>query len=637
MKAPFDTVEAFDQIQSGQVALADLGNAALTEDDSPHPIITPDPITMVPEDEVRDLAIRYEMARERLHLDPFRGQHPDSLCRRDPELGRDFYAEPVPQPIIRKHVEDQTKKALKEAEDLTRGMNALDAMMSCMAEERRKAGVIMDSKTMTTFADGKKPFAHQVEDSQIMARERKVLLASEMGTGKTRTALRAAEIIRVGRQVLIYVICPPAVMGHWQREAKACGLRLSAFSWGNIPEPWDDPDLPYILVVDECHYGANATATRTKRMKKWCENAFAIFALSGTPMPNARPKELFPVLNVLGHPIADDLRFYERTYCNGHWVAIGKGAKWSYRNGCLEWTCKKCEEAVSLQIWARTKKGTPIKCPNCGKRYMMPQVFWDNRGRSNVDEFARRLDGWMIRRLKKDCLDLPPKTRKTVEIQPSQEDLDKFNMALRGQLDMLEDRERSGEIQPQDVIQALLHTRLAASVCKIHAAIDMVKQLNEDGHRVAVFAEFVETVKAIAGAFRGKAMVGDVPAAKRTKMIEEFQAGKRLNFMATTKSGGAGVDLTAADYVLMVDRPWNMATVEQAEDRLHRPGQHWPVTSVWLKMFDVDAYVDQVCLGKGRINDLVLKGAAGKAPTETDVAMAIMGALSAKQRAEEPD
>ena len=107
--------------------------------------------------------------------------------------------------------------------------------------------------------------------------------------------------------------------------------------------------------------------------------------------------------------------------------------------------------------------------------------------------------------------------------------------------------------------------------------------------------------------------------------------------MATTKSGGAGVDLTAADYVLMVDRPWNMATVEQAEDRLHRPGQHWPVTSVWLKMFDVDAYVDQVCLGKGRINDLVLKGAAGKAPTETDVAMAIMGALSAKQRAEEPD
>jgi SNF2 family DNA or RNA helicase len=59
----------------------------------------------------------------------------------------------------------------------------------------------------------------------------------------------------------------------------------------------------------------------------------------------------------------------------------------------------------------------------------------------------------------------------------------------------------------------------------------------------------------------------------RTRVIGEFQGGASDVFLISLKAGGVGLNLTAADTVIIFDPWWNPAVEEQAIDRAHRIGQ----------------------------------------------------------------
>lgn len=71
---------------------------------------------------------------------------------------------------------------------------------------------------------------------------------------------------------------------------------------------------------------------------------------------------------------------------------------------------------------------------------------------------------------------------------------------------------------------------------------------------------------------------GSTPVNTRKKRVEDFQAGKGDLFLISLKAGGLGLNLTAADYVFLLDPWWNPAIENQASDRAHRIGQQRPVT-----------------------------------------------------------
>jgi len=69
-------------------------------------------------------------------------------------------------------------------------------------------------------------------------------------------------------------------------------------------------------------------------------------------------------------------------------------------------------------------------------------------------------------------------------------------------------------------------------------------------------------------------VIGSTPAADRKKQVEFFQNNKEIKvFLISLKAGGVGLNLTAADYVYIVDPWWNPAVEQQAIDRAHRIGQ----------------------------------------------------------------
>ena len=71
---------------------------------------------------------------------------------------------------------------------------------------------------------------------------------------------------------------------------------------------------------------------------------------------------------------------------------------------------------------------------------------------------------------------------------------------------------------------------------------------------------------------------GSTPAAERSRRVAAFQAGEGDLFLISLKAGGFGLNLTAADFVVITDPWWNPAAEDQAMGRAHRIGQLRPVT-----------------------------------------------------------
>jgi SNF2 family DNA or RNA helicase len=102
-------------------------------------------------------------------------------------------------------------------------------------------------------------------------------------------------------------------------------------------------------------------------------------------------------------------------------------------------------------------------------------------------------------------------------------------------------------------------------------------------HKALVFSQFTDFLGLLAERLKAAGIAyqyldGSTPAAERGKRVAAFQRGEGDLFLISLKAGGFGLNLTAADYVLIVDPWWNPAAEDQAMGRAHRIGQQRPVT-----------------------------------------------------------
>ena len=85
-------------------------------------------------------------------------------------------------------------------------------------------------------------------------------------------------------------------------------------------------------------------------------------------------------------------------------------------------------------------------------------------------------------------------------------------------------------------------------------------------------------------------MDGSTNIADRRDMVNEFQVNDKIfAFLLSTRAGGLGVNLTAADTVIFYDNDWNPTMDAQATDRAHRIGQK-KVVKVYRRIFKITRY-----------------------------------------------
>lgn len=405
----------------------------------------------------------------------------------------------------------------------------------------------------TSLRDGKTMFAHQVEGAKFALAKRRAILAADMGTGKSITALVAARAYGVS----IHVVCPKSLELNWQREAAMVGVSVQTHSWAKIPAA---PSEPFVLICDEAHYAQNLSSQRTKAMLALSDSPFCqgVYLLTGTPIKNGRPVNLFPLLKATRHKLAQDRTAYETYYCDAHPTRFTK---------------------------------------------------WDTSGAQHLDELHTNTRDVMWRVTKDQCLDLPEKTRVMRGVELSKEAEKLYDTTLKALKADYQARLAKGEIMDgAEALVLLTQLRHAASVAKAEDACAQAQDILEEGGQVVIFVAFKDTGETIAQCLGVQFFSGDTPAQTRQQMVDDFQAGKSKAFVCSLGAGGVGITLTAAQTVILVDRPWTPGDAEQAADRLHRIGQKNAVTAVWLQYGDADTTIDQILQAKQERIDLVLEG-----------------------------
>lgn len=112
---------------------------------------------------------------------------------------------------------------------------------------------------------------------------------------------------------------------------------------------------------------------------------------------------------------------------------------------------------------------------------------------------------------------------------------------------------------------------------KLKEVVRMTKSVVSKGHKVLIFSQFVKHLEIIRRVLDEKEIdyaYLDGNTKNRQEQVERFQNEKGLQvFLISLKAGGVGLNLTAADYVFILDPWWNPAVEAQAVDRAHRIGQ----------------------------------------------------------------
>lgn len=206
---------------------------------------------------------------------------------------------------------------------------------------------------------------------------------------------------------------------------------------------------------------------------------------------------------------------------------------------------------------------------------------------------AKALRPFVLRRKKEDVAkDLPEKLEQTLfcELEPGERRLyDELRDHYRRSL--LERVAKDGlEKSKIHVLEALLRlrqaachpglvdkTRVAEGSAKIDLVLEQLAAVREEGHKAIVFSQFTSLLAILRSRLDLAGVTYDyLDGATRDRQarVERFQTDPKCPlFLVSLKAGGVGLNLTAAEYVYLLDPWWNPAVESQAIDRAHRIGQ----------------------------------------------------------------
>lgn len=418
-------------------------------------------------------------------------------------------------------------------------------------------------------------YPHQIEGIRRMARMKSVLLADDMGLGKSLQSLTVFAIdvyMKFANSAII--VCPATLKGNWMQEIsdfttfKAVelgkGMRkdgkgsknLSAAERSKQIEEFRNIEEPKILIVnyeqvvshvkelnslafdlsifDESHYLKNHKSKRTKAsMSLYTPRSILI---SGSPMLN-KPDDLWTTFYRINPDEYPSYWAFRQRYC-----VFG-----GYEN----------REIVGIQ---------------------------------NEKELTSRLQSVMIRRLKTEVLTLPKPyfLRRLVDLSPLQQKM--YNEIVTEMRMTLPDDEDN----PVDIENALTKFLRLKQICgttatvidkdessKLDLAVEDAKEFASGGNKVVVFTQFRGVLESYKNRINAEipgvpvfTLHGDVKIGDRQDMVRNWTNTKGPAFIiCMLQVAGVGLNMTAAKHMQFLDKLFSPKMNQQAVDRIHRIGQ----------------------------------------------------------------
>ena len=425
-------------------------------------------------------------------------------------------------------------------------------------------------------------------------------LADDMGLGKTVQVLALLERCRTARgrgpRKPSLVVVPRTLIFNWKQEAArfapklkvvdhtgldrgrrldempSSGVVLTTYGTLRRDIPWLK-DLPFdYVILDEAQAIKNpgTEAAKAARLLR----ADHRLALSGTPIENHLGElwSLFEFLNP------------------GMLGACSTFRKWANKkNGDDGEEREILRQAVAPFVLRRTKEQVAADLP--AKREQTIYCEMSDRQRRLYNELAQHYRGALLQRVAEVGLG-------------------------RSKIHVLEAllRLRQAACHPGLVDGA----RSDVPSGKLEVLFDRLSEVGEEGHKSLVFSQFTSLLAIVRRQLdeRGIRYVYlDGRTRKREARVRAFEEDPACPvFLISLKAGGLGLNLTAAEYVFLLDPWWNPAVEAQAIDRAHRIGQTRPVFAYRL-------------ISRGTVEEKVLELQAGKRELAASIIRADDGLL----------
>lgn len=384
-------------------------------------------------------------------------------------------------------------------------------------------------------------------------------LADDMGLGKTlQTIAFLCHRQERDKEAMHLIVCPASLIYNWKHELEKFAPGLKTYVYNGLQRNIDDffqqqcrviicsygtlrSDIDKMavvawdtVVVDESQNIKNTQAQVTRAVIQLKSKAKV--ALSGTPIMN-NTFDLYAQLNFLLPGMFGGQEFFRKEY-----------AQPIDRDGDKE-KVKALQHMTAPFILRRTKEQVATDLPE-----KTESVLWCEMGEEQMTAYNK----------------VKHQIRDSIFLDIKSEGFDKSKLGiLQGILKL---RQVCGAPQ-------LLSEN---TDCNESIKIDMLMEElhNLGNNKTLVFSQFKGMLHLIADKCKEQNISyfhfdGDTPILERQEMVSRFQSEEDTTrvFLISLKSGNAGLNLTAADYVFLVDPWWNTAVQQQAIDRTHRIGQ----------------------------------------------------------------
>ncbi|WP_286034202.1 DEAD/DEAH box helicase [Fusobacterium necrogenes] len=390
-------------------------------------------------------------------------------------------------------------------------------------------------------------------------------LADDMGLGKTLQAISVLTRLHEEKGKKSLVIMPKSLIYNWESEIKRFSPRLKVgIYYGNFRNRdiikknsvvlttygtiRNDIEIirDYIfdaVILDESQNIKNVNAQTTKAIMLL--NAKHRIALSGTPIEN-NLSELYSLFRFLNPSMFGTMEEFNNYYA------------------------------------------IPIQKEN---------------DQEAIDELKKKVYPFILRRIKKEVLkDLPDKIEKTMYIEMNHEQKKLYEERRNYYYNMVHSQIKENGFGKTQffILQALNELRqitscpevksIGVTSSKREVLINNILDAVENGHKVLVFTNYISSIKNICEdlekyGIKYLSMSGSTK--DRQLLVNKFQKDNKYKvFVMTLKTGGVGLNLTAADTIFIYDPWWNKTVENQAVDRAYRLGQDRTVFSYKLILKD---------------------------------------------------
>lgn len=467
-----------------------------------------------------------------------------------------------------------------------------------------------------TFRGQLRPY--QAEPVQRMVERGNMLLAMEQGTGKTPSVVAAIEQLRdenrlegtglwvtlatlkyqtaekieqFSDQRALVIDGTPKQRGAQYAEAALGKHTYVVLSYSQLVDEWDQvAQLGHaFIVVDEASYIKGFKSKRTKAVKEL--RAPYRFALTGTPIENGKPEELFSIMEFVDKGVFGSAHIFDRTFV----VRNSQGWVTRYRN--LPTFHNRMQPAL-----VRLRATDPDVAAFMPKRYDEPPM------RIPLDAAGRKLYNHIVNELLVD-LEAAAAWGGSIDVGglygqasgPSSSSQDRLRGRIGSKmlaLEMLCDhpellsisaRKFSSALGGSAYIENLRSTGMLDGLTKAPKRVAATRWVNDildrdPRNKVVIFSRFVDMVDILSRSLPGcETYTGEMNAKEKHKRLTHFQQSPHVRVLVSSDAGGFGLDIPEANYLLNYDEPHAAGTAEQRNTRILRTSSTFPSCSInWM-------------------------------------------------------